>query len=167
MISSSSLICAACEALNVPGSSLCESCHRPLLLSAYLTSQVPFQDRYHLIEKLGTGGFGSVYKASDARRSHALVALKEVCLNGLTPQTMIEVTETFHREACLLSQLTHPSLPQVHEQIYMQEQWYLVLDFIEGETLEDYQNKAANKRLPLSEALAIGLQLCDVLEYLH
>src|SRR6266567_2848005 len=150
MIPSSSLTCPACGALNTPGFSLCESCHRPLLLSAYLISHIPFQDRYHLIEKLGAGGFGSVYKASDTQRSYTLVALKEICLRGLTPQTIIEATDAFHREADLLSQLAHPSLPHVHDQIYKQEQWYLVLDFIEGETLEDYQNKVANKRLPLS-----------------
>jgi serine/threonine protein kinase len=164
---SSSLTCPACGAPNAPDIPVCESCHRPLLLSAYLISQIPFQDRYHLIEKLGTGGFGSVYKASDMQRTHRLVALKEICLRGLTPQTIIETTDAFHREADLLSQLAHPGLPHVHEQIYKQEQWYLVLDFIEGETLEDYQNKAANKRLPLSEVLAIALQLCDILEYLH
>ena len=41
------------------------------------------------------------------------------------------------------------------------------MDFIAGETLEDYQSKAPNKRLLLSEVLDIGLQLCIVLDYLH
>src|SRR5947208_13774430 len=41
------------------------------------------------------------------------------------------------------------------------------MDFIEGQTLEDYQSKATNKRLLLSEVLDIGLQLCIVLDYLH
>src|SRR5205807_2341070 len=77
MTPSSSLACTACGALNAPGFSLCQSCHRPLLLSAYLASQTLFQDRYCLIGKLGTGGFGAVYKASDTQRTHALVALKE------------------------------------------------------------------------------------------
>ena len=166
MPQSSSLTCNACGALNAPDLSLCEHCHRPLLLSAYLASQIPFQDRYHLIEKLGAGGSGSVYKASDTQRNHAVVALKEIYLRG-TLQAIKEATDAFHREADLLSSLAHPSLARVQERIYKQELYYLVLDFIEGETLEDYQNKAANNRLPLSEVFAIGLQLCDVLEYLH
>ena len=167
MVLSSSLTCTTCGALNAPHISLCQDCQCPLLLSAYLVSQIPFQDRYCLIEKLGAGGFGSVYKASDMQRTNALVALKEFSLRGLASQTIKEITDGFQREADLLSQLDHPSLPHVHEQIYKQDQWYLVRDFIEGETLEDYQNKAANKRLLLSEVFAIGLQLCDVLEYLH
>ncbi len=79
----------------------------------------------------------------------------------------MEAIDTFQREADLLSQLAHPSLPHLYEQIRKSEQWYLVLDFIEGETLEDYQNQVPNKCLLLSEVFTIGLQLCDVLEYLH
>jgi serine/threonine protein kinase len=79
----------------------------------------------------------------------------------------MEATDAFQREADLLSQLTHPSLPRLYEQNCKLEQWYLIMDFFEGETLEDYQNKTPNKRLLLSEVFSIGLQLCDVLEYLH
>ncbi len=167
MVPSASLACTTCRVLNTPGSSLCVSCHRPLLLSAYLLSQIFFQDRYRIIDKLGTGGFGSVYKARDTRRDHDLVAIKEFCLRGLTSQELVEATSAFQREGNLLSQLTHPSLPRLHEQICRLEQWYLVMDFLEGETLENYQNKAPDKRLLLSEVFTIGLQLCDVLEYLH
>ncbi len=167
MVPSASLACTTCRVLNTPGSSLCVSCHRPLLLSAYLLSQIFFQERYRIIDKLGTGGFGSVYKARDTRRDHDLVAIKEFCLRGLTSQELVEATSAFQREGNLLSQLTHPSLPRLHEQICRLEQWYLVMDFLEGETLENYQNKAPDKRLLLSEVFTIGLQLCDVLEYLH
>ena len=167
MVPSSSLTCTTCGALNIPGSTLCMSCQHPLLLSAYLVSQTLFQDRYSITGKIGVGGFGAVYKARDTQRADALVAIKEACLRGLTAQQAAEVTDAFHREADLLSQLTHPSLPRLHEQLDMPEQLYLVMEFLEGETLEDYHSKAANKRLVLSEVFDIGLQLCDVLEYLH
>jgi len=138
-----------------------------LLLAAYLVSHTLFQDRYYVIDKLGTGGFASVYKARDAKLANGLVAIKEMCLRGLSPRERLEATDAFRREADLLSQLTHPSLPRLYEQSCKLEQWYLIMDFLEGLTLEDYQNKAPNKRLLLSEVLTIGLQLCEVLEYLH
>src|SRR6266699_3163489 len=133
MVPSASLACTTCRVLNTPGSSLCVSCHRPLLLSAYLLSQIFFHVRFRIIDKLGTGGFGSVYKARDTRRDHDLVAIKEFCLRGLTSQELVEATSAFQREGNLLSQLTHPSLPRLHEQICRLEQWYLVMDFLEGE----------------------------------
>jgi serine/threonine protein kinase len=119
------------------------------------------------VNRLGTGGFGAVYKARDTQHANDLVAIKEICLRGLAPQEFMEATDTFRREADLLSYLTHPSLPRLYEKSCEHEQWYLVMDFLEGETLEDYQNRAPNKRLMLSEVFTIGLQLCDVLEYLH
>ena len=166
MVPPSFLACPTCGASNTPHAPLCVHCRHPLLLSAYLTSQILFQDRYAILEKLGTGGFGSVYKARDTQNAQ-LVALKETCLQGLTAQERMEATDAFQREADLLSRLTHPSLPRLYEQSSKHEQWYLVMDFIEGETLEEYQRKAPNQRLLLSEVFRIGLQLCDVLEYLH
>jgi serine/threonine protein kinase len=164
---SSSLTCSKCGVLNTAGSSQCKSCHNPLQLSAYLASHILFHGRYHIIDRLGIGGFGAVYKARDTQRANNLVAIKEICLRGLATREMTEVTNTFHREADLLSSLTHPNLPSLHEKICESEQWYLVMNYLEGETLEDYQNRAPNKRLMLSEVFTIGLQLCDILAYLH
>jgi serine/threonine protein kinase len=167
MVPSSSLTCPTCGDFNTPGSPQCKSCLRPLLLSAYLASHILFQDRYRIIDRLGIGGFGAVYKARDTQCANDLVAIKEICLRGLAPQELTEATNAFHREADLLSTLTHPGLPRLYEKNCEHEQWYLIMNYLEGETLEDYQNRVPNKRLMLSEVFTIGLQLCDVLEYLH
>jgi serine/threonine protein kinase len=119
------------------------------------------------VSKVGAGGFGSVYKARDIQSDDRPVAIKEVSLQGLYPQTMIEVTTAFQREVSVLSQLDHPNLPRVYEHFQTPGHWYLVMDFIAGETLEQYQSKTSNGRLLLSEVLDIGLQLCIVLDYLH
>jgi len=134
---------------------------------AELPHHTLFRNRYFIMSKVGAGGFGSVYKATDIQSGDRLVAIKEVSLLGLHPQAMIEATTTFQREVSLLSQLDHPNLPRVYEHFQTTGQWYLVMDFIAGETLEEYQSKALNRRLLLSEVLDIGLQLRTVLDYLH
>ncbi len=138
---------------------------------AFFPAELPphalFRNRYFIMSKVGAGGFGSVYKATDIQSGDRLVAIKEVSLLGLHPQAMIEATTTFQREVSLLSQLDHPNLPRVYEHFQTPGQWYLVMDFIAGETLEEYQSKAPNRGLLLSEVLDIGLQLCTVLDYLH
>lgn len=126
-----------------------------------------FRNRYFIMSKVGAGGFGSVYKARDIQNGDRLVAIKEVTLLGLHPQAMIEATTSFQREVSVLSQLDHPNLPRLYEYIQTPGHWYLVMDFIAGETLEEYQSKAPNGHLLLSEALDIGMQLCLVLDYLH
>ena len=126
-----------------------------------------FRNRYFIMSQVGAGGFGSVYKARDIQNGDRLVAIKEVSLLGLHPQAMIEATAAFQREVSVLSQLDHPNLPRLYEYFQDPGHWNLVMDFIAGETLEEYQNKAPNRRLLLSEVLDIGLQLCRVLDYLH
>ncbi len=126
-----------------------------------------FRNRYFIMDQVGAGGFGSVYKARDIQNGDRLVAIKEVSLLGLHPQAMIEATAAFQREVSVLSQLDHPNLPRLYEYFQDPGHWYLVMDFIAGETLEEYQSKVPNRRLLLSEVLDIGLQLCRVLAYLH
>src|SRR5579863_726922 len=129
--------------------------------------QTLFRNRYFIVSKVGAGGFGSVYKARDIQSGDRLVAVKEVSLQGLHPQAVIEATTAFQREVSVLSQLDHPNLPHVYEHFQTPEHWYLVMDFIAGETLEQYQSKIPGRCLLLSEALDIGFQLCIVLDYLH
>jgi len=135
--------------------------------SGELLLQTLFRNRYFIMSKVGAGGFGSVYKARDIQSGDRLVAIKEVSLLGLHPQAMIEATAAFQREVSVLAQLDHPHLPRVYEHFQTPGHWYLVMDFIAGETLEEYQSKAPTGRLLLSEVLEMGIQLCLVLHYLH
>ena len=132
-----------------------------------LLLQTLFRNRYFIMSKVGAGGFGSVYKATDVQSGDRFVAIKEVSLLGLHPQAMMEATTAFQREVSLLAQLAHPNLPRFYEYFQTPGHWYLVMDFIAGDTLEEYQSKAPNRHLLLSEVLDIGLQLCVVLDYLH
>src|SRR5690348_9222195 len=67
--------------------------------------------RYRIVNQVGTGGFGAVYKAEDTQHNNRLVAVKQIGLSGLTSQQVIEATDAFNREVMILSDLKHPSIP--------------------------------------------------------
>jgi hypothetical protein len=160
--------CNLCGAANAAESEICSACQHPLDIEEVEPHSI-FKERYRVLAQVGSGGFGAVYRAEDTHSFGKIVAIKQINLQGLSPQKTIEATDAFNREVRLLSGLQHPSLPRIHDTFTDAEHWYLVMDFIEGETLEAYLNKQdfSALGLPIDEALDIGLQLCDVLNYLH
>jgi WD40 repeat protein len=164
------LYCDACGAANRAQAKFCFVCGQALPNGTSSIEQlVPdtlLKQRYRVISQVGKGGFGAVYKAEDIELGNRIVAVKEMSQRGLSPQELIEATEAFKREALLLANLMHPNLPRIYEHFSETGRWYLVMDFIEGETLEEYLGGKSG-RLPVEEVLDIGMQLCTVLDYLH
>jgi serine/threonine protein kinase len=136
-------------------------------MNGSLNSGTLLAGRYRILTQVGEGGFGTVYKALDRRKHGKIVAIKEINMAALSVQEKIEVTDSFNREITLLSKLDHKSLPRIHDQFTDPEHWYIVMDYIEGQTLEDMLVKAPAGRLSVSQAARIGIALCDVLSYLH
>ena len=160
--------CSQCGAANDDLATKCFACGQ--LLHTPPPQKQPdilLKGRYHTINQLGQGGMGSVYKAEDTELGNRLVAVKEMSQRGLTAQEAIEATEAFKQEAMMLAALLHPHLPRIYDHFLENGRWYLVMDFIEGQTLEDYLSKQPGQRLPLQEALEYAIQLCSVLDYLH
>jgi len=123
--------------------------------------------RYRIVKLIGEGGFGAVYQAHDERfQATRVVAIKEMSDVNLSASEREEALEDFRREANLLVQLNHPNLPQVSDFFEEGSKAYLVMEFIEGKTLEQVLDDAQG---PLDEDLVMGwaLQLCSVLQYLH
>src|SRR6266849_1455018 len=171
------IYCNMCGAANQAQATLCFACGRPLAIAGEDTtppspsgspvSGALLAGRYRILALVGEGGFGAVYKVLDVQRHEALVALKQINLSGLSPRDVIEATDTFNREVGMLSGLKHPNLPRIYQSFTDTEHWYLAMDFIEGQTLEEYLKSARGGHLPLEEVLQIGVQLCSVLSYLH
>ncbi|GCE08997.1 ABC transporter substrate-binding protein [Dictyobacter aurantiacus] len=127
---------------------------------------VLLENRYRLIDPVGKGGFATVYKAEDLRNK-TIVAVKEITLRDLKPQEIIDATDTYHREIRFGESLKHPALPRVYAHFMDQDHWYIVAQFIDGQTLEEYRQQLPGGQLPLDEVLSIALRVCDVLTYLH
>ena len=163
-----SVYCPHCGALNQPQAVTCFACGHSLDEPAPLATDARrlVGGRYRLVRQLGVGGFGAVYQAEDTTLGHRLVAVKEMSPRGLSAEEASEATQAFQREALLLAGLNHPSLPRIYERFEEEGRWYLVMDFIEGETLEVYLDRQGGS-LPVKEALQIAVQLTDVLGYLH
>jgi serine/threonine protein kinase len=125
------------------------------------------QNRYRILRQIGGGGMGIVYLAEDTRLAGRHCAIKEMSPAQLAPQDRTWAINAFQQEAQMLANLKHPGLTSVTDFFPERGNWYLVMDFVEGETLEQRLGKAPGGRLPLAEALNITRQLCDVLEYLH
>jgi len=115
-------------------------------------------NRYRIIEILGLGGMGSVYKAVDENLG-VDVAVKDNLF------TTDEFARQFHREAIILAGLRHPNLPRVTDHFIMEGQGqYLVMDFIDGEDLRQRMDRQGV--LPEEDVITIGVAICDALSYL-
>ncbi len=122
--------------------------------------------KFQLGELLGGGGMGDVYQARDTRLNRP-VAVKVMSLKGAFSKGDLQhFAQMFQAEALRLASLKHPSIPHIYEYFEEAGQWFLVMEFIEGETLEKHL-KQRGGRLPVQEVLMIGLQLATVLDYLH
>src|SRR5437764_6409626 len=157
--------CFACKQSLHPLSPMLQTAMGGLGMGPLVPSHLLHQ-RYSIVSQIGTGGFGAVYKAKYTLFSQRLVAIKEMNQDGLSPQELAEATAAFEHEALLLTGLTHPNLPRIHDHFSEQGRSYVVMDFIAGDTLEDYLGKYS-QLLPVEMVLEIGIQLCTVLDYLH
>lgn len=122
--------------------------------------------RYEILEIVGQGGMGTIYRARD-QRLETVVAVKEMNERADTDEEQAAAVRQFEREAKLLAQLSHPNLPRVTDYFVEGSRWYLIMEFVNGVTLESLLRKAAGRPLPLMDVLHWGIQLADVLDYLH
>lgn len=119
---------------------------------------VLLNNRYRIVDILGQGGMGSVYRAIDENLGLE-VAVKDNLF------TTDEYARQFRREALILAGLRHPNLPRVTDHFIIHGQGqYLVMDFIEGEDLRERMERIGV--LPDEDVITIGSAVCEALAYL-
>ena len=115
---------------------------------------------YEVLSPIGAGGMGEVYRARDTRLGRD-VAVKVLPAHMSSSP---ELRQRLEREAKTISQLSHPHICMLHDVGHQNGTDYLVMEFLEGETLADRLAKGA---LPVEQALRIGVEIAGALDAAH
>jgi tRNA A-37 threonylcarbamoyl transferase component Bud32/dienelactone hydrolase len=167
--------CAQCHAENNDSSRFCSNCATPLshagspTISLTKTIETPayavstdslIASKYKIVEEIGQGGMGIVYKAEDLRLK------RHIALKFLPPHLMDspELKERFLIEAQAAAALNHPNICVIHEVGESEERPYIAMEYVDGETLRD---KLRAGPLKPQEALDIAIQITSGLGEAH
>ncbi|NIO49398.1 MAG: protein kinase [Candidatus Aminicenantes bacterium] len=165
--------CPKCHSDNPDNTIYCGKCATPLksaekisITKTLITPAERLQKgstiagRYKIIEELGRGGMGVVYKAEDTKLK------RTVALKFLPPELthISEVRERFMREAQAAAALDHPNICTVHEFDEAEEKTFISMAYVEGQSLKKEMESGA---LELDEALKIATQVAEGLEEAH
>lgn len=126
------------------------------------------QGRYRILELVGKGGMGAVYKARDTRLSEKVVAVKQV-LDEADDVDPVFAEKQLKVESDTLEKLRHSGIPQVLDAFRESNANHIVMEFIDGTSLEKLLDYFMEQGDPMPQEMVIdlALKICDVLIYLH
>jgi tRNA A-37 threonylcarbamoyl transferase component Bud32 len=130
-----------------------------------VSETMPALGRYEIIEELGRGGMGIVYKGRDPKLGR-LTAIKTVRFaDDFNGDQVEKMRGLFFREAEVVAKLSHPNIVTIYDVGEDLDLYYIAMEYLEGEDLEKYTEKV--KSLPVRESIDIVSQVCDALYYAH
>ena len=134
-----------------------------------LAANTVLNGRYEIVRRIGGGGMGAVYLAKDRNLGDAPRAVKEMVESHLDPAQHEKAIGDFKRESLLLTSLEHPSIPTIYDYFYDEAlgRFYLVMKYISGGDLASRMRAAVGGRLDEKTVTDWGMQVADVLDYLH
>lgn len=118
--------------------------------------------KYKILNEIGRGGMSTVYLAINEKANKPW-AVKEVRKNGISNRELVK--QSLMVEINLLKKLKHKGLPSIVDIIDQQDNYLIVMDYIEGITLENIMQEEGVQ--PQEKVVDWAIQLCDVLQYLH
>lgn len=129
---------------------------------------VLLQQRYQILEVLGSGGMAVVYKARDMRFEKVLriCAIKEMFNTAPDPRLREMVIQSFDREANVLASLNHPAIVGIYDYFSEGSRIYLVMEYVQGQDLEKLIEDSAGPMNP-DQVTNWAIEICDILTYLH
>jgi eukaryotic-like serine/threonine-protein kinase len=125
--------------------------------------------RYEIVRKIGGGGMGAVYLASDRNLGGILRAVKEMVQSHIEEEQQDKAISDFKRESLLLTSLEHPAIPTIFDYFYddKESRFYLVMKYISGGDLAARLRAAPEGRIDEKSVTEWAIQIADVLDYLH
>lgn len=125
--------------------------------------------RYEIVRKIGGGGMGAVYLASDNNLGGVLRAVKEMVQAHIEEDQQEKAINDFKRESMILSTLDHPSIPTIYDYFYDGDEgrFYLVMKYISGGDLSSKLRAAPEGKIEELTVTEWAIQITDVLNYLH
>ncbi len=163
------VVCPVCGAENSEDSNFCLNCGAILKGDTVATKVVEksmfypgaiIDDRYEIIKIIGKGGMGVVFYAKDRKLKKA-VAIKTLSFSLIKDE---DFKNRLLREAITLGQIEHPNICSVYDVVIKKEYSYIVMQYVEGENLAKLLKKG---KLPLEQAIDIGIQLSEGLSAAH
>ena len=130
-----------------------------------VVKKLPKLGRYEILEQIGRGAMGIVYKGKDPILNR-LTAIKTIRFSDEFDEENVDVIKThFYREAEVVAKLSHPNIVTIYDVGEDLDLSFLAMEYLQGESLEKYTSQ--ENLFPVKKCLEIIAQVCDALEYAH